>query len=190
MKSPKELKIIAIDPGETTGIAVLEGSWTGSVQAFVERNLVATMHLESKSQLLEYENASNMRDLIQAMMPKNSHGSRIGTGNWVQDAFVVVVEDFVLYGGTHSSDPSGLSPVRIAAMLNALLYESNIRSHVEMSYQMASQIKAGASRSAVSSMRGLKTEVEVLLPHGRDALAHAYAWLKAHETALDHSFLA
>lgn len=160
------LKIIAIDPGQTTGYVHLDGTWEGDVQGYIESSLVESRNLDAKGTIKEYEVAKFVMERLSS-----------------REVPVLIIEDFVLYGGTHSSDRSGLSPVRVtSALLTLLLDRDSILNRVAVSLQMAS---LGKDPINVRIVEEANLPIRLRRPHSRDALLHAVYWLRHNSAALD-----
>jgi hypothetical protein len=81
-----------------------------------------------------------------------------------------IFEDFILYPGSHQSSRSGLSPVRMTALIHGMLIR--VRPKLQYGYQSASQAKHAVPDERLKK-HGLWTPGMV---HGRDATRHLGTW--------------
>ena len=173
-KPPNSMAIMAIDPGKTIGIAYvrMERKNRPSSIAYhvVQAEVPDDMDFYDK-----YEAAC--RDL------KTTIASFMNTTySWGVEERAIVVEDFVLRGGTMLSDRDALGPVVMISMLHDFL-SSLASASCRIELQMPGM------KETVSNQRLQNTFMYHRgVPHAMDALRHAlvYARTRGYAGAIAH----
>lgn len=146
------MRVLAVDPGETTGWALWRGGEEG----------VAT-----------FRNGAVVWGQIGPARGREGEIEAVGhLVRKVSDGDIVVVEDFILRP-TGNARRSGLSPVRITARLETLCAARGL--DVEWVYQQASAAKGVVTDTRLRDL-GLWVRGQV---HARDALRHLVLYLRS-----------
>lgn len=164
----KRVGIFAMDPGQTTGLAVGAVTLKGSSQEIFERDPLRVLQIECWDPDAAYDRnevkgVSRIAGLFYSCRRK---WEREGIDYHEQ---FLVYEDFNLRGQVGSTDRSGISPVRVIYLLMGMLHEVPV-------HWVPQQPSMAKTRWTNDRLRraGLWT---VGLEHGRDATRHAALWV-------------
>lgn len=155
--------LFSMDPGTTTGITWSNPLLEGTTKEIFERDPITVDQVDCTD---EKEGAKVIAETFRDCYSTWNMEMSIPVTN-----IFFVYEDFVLYPGkTHSSERTGLSPVRITSLVEGML----IQDQVTWVAQMASLAKSTVTNDRLKKW-GLWTRS---MEHGRDATRHAALWVR------------
>lgn len=161
--------LFTMDPGQTTGITWSTPLLKGTIKEIFDRDVITVDEVScldpdvpdilterSGVKVIAETYREQQAEWILAGIPTTRH--------------FFVYEDFVLAPGHHSSERSGLSPVRVTSLLQGMLVTDQIN-WVAQSPSMA--------KSTITNDRLRRWDIWTRgMVHGRDATRHAALWCR------------
>jgi hypothetical protein len=174
VKVLKRYGVFAADPGTTTGVAWAALNFeeeAPTVLDLVSRDLrmVSEIQVGDPGPGADWHENEWLSSKIIAKRMIDLRFRWMLSGIPYQDQYFIF-EDFILYPGSHQSNRSGLSPVRVTALVHGMLI--NVEPSLNYVYQTASEAKHAVPNERMKK-HGLWTPG---LQHGRDATRHLATW--------------
>jgi len=174
-------RVLAIDPGRTTGLAV---AWIDPDVLFDPAASVRTAVVAWSAVMIADEENKQIQRICKAI-------SILGSGPWANEGLAVVTEDFIPRSLNKSRD--FLSPVRINAVLDHELFKGVLaeRWGCKATERTTERITRPLSRQSPSDAKTVITDGRLknwimYTPgpdHARDATRHALLWVRRMKAA-------